>query len=202
MSPIHDQTYRRYAGHAPAARPRLAGDSAERRPGVLARRRSSSASCSSPGCRSSSAPSSSTSCRRTRRRAQIVPVIGDDVSGIHRAAESLRVLLITVFVGAGLIATDRRANALQIYLSKPLLRTEYIAGKLGILVTFLSFVTLLPGLLLVLMQIMFSGSLEFVRAEPVRGAGDRARRAGPRRRARRAPCWRCRRCRRARATSR
>ena len=35
---------------------------------------------------------------------------------------------------AGLIANDRRANALQIYLSKPLMRMEYIGGKLGILV--------------------------------------------------------------------
>src|SRR5262249_50349406 len=35
---------------------------------------------------------------------------------------------VTVYVGAGLIANDRRANALQVYLSKPLLRSEYIAG--------------------------------------------------------------------------
>src|SRR3974390_1791807 len=32
------------------------------------------------------------------------------------------VFVITVWVGAGLIANDRRANALQIYLSKPLMR--------------------------------------------------------------------------------
>src|SRR5439155_15628998 len=43
---------------------------------------------------------------------------------------------ITVYAGAGLIATDRRANALQIYLSKPLTRVEYIFGKLAILMTF------------------------------------------------------------------
>src|SRR5690348_3596350 len=38
---------------------------------------------------------------------------------------------ITVYAGAGLIANDRRANALQIYLSKPLTRSEYIFGKLA-----------------------------------------------------------------------
>src|SRR5262245_23899072 len=38
------------------------------------------------------------------------------------------VFFITIYVGAGLIANDRRANALQIYLSKPLLRMEYIGG--------------------------------------------------------------------------
>jgi ABC-type transport system involved in multi-copper enzyme maturation permease subunit len=73
------------------------------------------------------------------------------------------VFFVTVFVGAGLIAADRRANALQVYLSKPLLRIEYIAGKLAILVTFLSFVTIVPALLLIVMQVSFSGSIEFLR---------------------------------------
>jgi ABC-2 type transport system permease protein len=68
---------------------------------------------------------------------------------------------ITVYAGAGLIATDRRANALQIYLSKPLSRFEYIFGKLAILAVFLLFVTWLPAVLLLLMQIMFSGSFKF-----------------------------------------
>ncbi len=34
------------------------------------------------------------------------------------------VFFMTIYVGAGLIANDRRANALQIYLSKPLLRVR------------------------------------------------------------------------------
>ena len=74
------------------------------------------------------------------------------------------IFLVTVFVGAGLIAADRRANALQIYLSKPLLRMEYIGGKLAILVAFLVFVTVVPGLLLILLQVMFAGNLEFLKA--------------------------------------
>jgi hypothetical protein len=71
---------------------------------------------------------------------------------------------VTVWAGAGLIASDRRANALQIYLSKPLLRIEYIGGKLAILMVFLVEVTLLPALLLIVMQVMFSGSFAFIRA--------------------------------------
>ena len=51
------------------------------------------------------------------------------------------VFFITVYAGAGLIANDRRANALQIYLSKPLTRAEYVFGKLAILITFLLLVT-------------------------------------------------------------
>ena len=59
---------------------------------------------------------------------------------------------------------DRRANALQIYLSKPMLRAEYIGGKLLVLATFLLFVTLVPGWLLLLMQMAFAGNTEFIKA--------------------------------------
>ena len=72
------------------------------------------------------------------------------------------VFFTTIYVGAGLIAADRRANALQIYLSKPLLRMEYVGGKLLVLATFLLSVTLLPALLLILGQIAFSGSTLFI----------------------------------------
>ncbi len=74
------------------------------------------------------------------------------------------VFFVTIFVGAGLIANDRRANALQIYLSKPLARTEYIAGKLAVLLTFLLLVTFAPAMLLLLVQIVFAGSFAFARA--------------------------------------
>lgn len=94
---------------------------------------------------------------------QVVPV---DVKMFRDFVEqqSIWVFFVTVFVGSGLIANDRRANALQIYLSKPLLRMEYIGGKLGILIAFLLFVTLLPALLLLMLQVMFAGNLDFVKA--------------------------------------
>ena len=75
--------------------------------------------------------------------------------------QEIFLFFVTVYAGAGLIANDRRANALQIYLSKPLTRTEYIFGKLAILVTFLLFVTWVPAVVLLLVQIMFSGSFAF-----------------------------------------
>jgi ABC-type transport system involved in multi-copper enzyme maturation permease subunit len=78
--------------------------------------------------------------------------------------QSLFVFFVTIFVGSGLIANDRRANALQIYLSKPLLRMEYIGGKLAVLAGFLLFVTLVPALLLIVMQVLFAGNLDFLRA--------------------------------------
>ena len=73
------------------------------------------------------------------------------------------VFIMTIYVGAGLIANDRRANALQIYLSKPLMRTEYIFGKAAILFAFLLFVTLVPGVLLLLLQVLFAGSFAFLK---------------------------------------
>src|SRR3954470_18865096 len=74
------------------------------------------------------------------------------------------VFFITVYVGAGLIANDRRANALQIYLSKPLTRAEYVFGKLAILMTFLALVTWLPAIVLLVVQVAFTGSFAFLRA--------------------------------------
>lgn len=72
------------------------------------------------------------------------------------------VFIVTIYVGAGLIANDRRANALQIYLSKPLLRSEYIAGKAAVLFVFLMLVTWVPAMLLLLLQVLFAGSFEFL----------------------------------------
>ena len=78
--------------------------------------------------------------------------------------QSLFVFIVTVYVGAGLIANDRRANALQLYLSKPLTRVEYITGKLATLAIFLAAVTFAPAILLLLLQMMFAGNAAFVGA--------------------------------------
>jgi len=77
--------------------------------------------------------------------------------------QGLFVFFVTIYVGAGLIANDRRANALQLYLSKPMTRAEYIAGKLAILFLFLVSVTFLPAMALLLTQTIFAGSFTFVR---------------------------------------
>jgi ABC-2 type transport system permease protein len=80
--------------------------------------------------------------------------------------QSIWVFFVSIYAGAGLIANDRRANALQIYLSKPLLRIEYIVGKLAVLMFFLASITLLPALLLVLVQIAFAGGFGLMRSSP------------------------------------
>jgi ABC-2 type transport system permease protein len=78
--------------------------------------------------------------------------------------QEIFLFFVTVYAGAGLIANDRRANALQIYLSKPLTRLEYISGKLAVLAVFLLLVSWLPAVALLVVQIMFSGSFDFLAA--------------------------------------
>jgi ABC-2 type transport system permease protein len=73
------------------------------------------------------------------------------------------VFFITVYAGSGLIADDIRANALQLYLSRPITRTQYVAGKAAILMAALAAVTLVPGLVLLLLVPAFAGSITFLR---------------------------------------
>src|SRR5688572_5089744 len=75
--------------------------------------------------------------------------------------QGLFVFLVTIALG-GAIADDRRANALQLYLSKPLTRTEYVIGRLAPVLVCLLGVTLLPAILLLLLQVAFSGSTAFL----------------------------------------
>jgi ABC-type transport system involved in multi-copper enzyme maturation permease subunit len=78
--------------------------------------------------------------------------------------QNIFVFFVAIWVGAGLIANDRRANALQLYLSKPMTSAEYIAGKFAILFVFLTSVTFLPAMMLLLTQAILSGSLTFIRS--------------------------------------
>lgn len=77
--------------------------------------------------------------------------------------QGIFVFFVTIWVGAGLIANDRRANALQLYLSRPLSAAEYVAGKLAILFVFLIFVTWAPAMGLLVVQTIFAGSFTFIR---------------------------------------
>ena len=82
---------------------------------------------SSPGCRSSCAPCRCTSRRTSPQMSMIAP--SPDTFREFLEQQGVFTFFITIFTGAGLIANDLRANALQIYLSKPLGRLEYIAGQ-------------------------------------------------------------------------
>jgi len=64
--------------------------------------------------------------------------------------------LMALSVGPALIAPDLRNNGLPLYLSRPFSRTEYVLGKMAVLVGLMSLVTWIPGLLL----FYFQGYLE------------------------------------------
>ena len=77
-----------------------------------------------------------------------------DASFFHTGFGWIQVfyLLTAVFVGAGLIANDRRTNALQIYLSKPIRTMDYLLGKGAAVAAAVGMVTLVPGLTLFLFR--------------------------------------------------
>ncbi|MFT7461995.1 MAG: hypothetical protein ACI9EF_000330 [Pseudohongiellaceae bacterium] len=66
-------------------------------------------------------------------------------------------LILCVIVGAGLIAEDRRTNALELYLSRPVLVFEYLAGKASVLGFFIAMVTVVPGVILIFVHMVLSG---------------------------------------------
>ncbi len=66
--------------------------------------------------------------------------------------------LMALFVGPALVAPDLRNNGLPLYLSRPFSRTEYVLGKMAVLVALMSLVTWIPGLLLFLFQGYLEGA--------------------------------------------
>lgn len=74
------------------------------------------------------------------------------------------VMLFVVIVGSGLIARDRAAGAMPLYLSRPLTRVDYALGKFGVLAWFIGGFTILPCLLLWLFVVISSSEEGTLRA--------------------------------------
>ena len=65
--------------------------------------------------------------------------------------------LIAVVTGPTLVSRDMSNNAIPLYLSRPFSRSEYVLGKLSVLLILLSLVTWVPGLLLFFFQAYLEG---------------------------------------------
>src|SRR5687767_15626483 len=78
---------------------------------------------------------------------RVLPVDGR-LFGQYLSQQLIPVLFVTIFAGAGLVANDLRTGAVLVYLSRPLTRRDYVAGKLGVLMALNLAVTLAPALLL------------------------------------------------------
>ena len=76
------------------------------------------------------------------------------------------IVIVLVFAGAGLISDDLKYNSLQLYFSRPLKKRDYFIGKAAVIVFFLFIVTLIPGLVFIIMKLVFSGSFKFFASYP------------------------------------
>jgi ABC-2 type transport system permease protein len=65
--------------------------------------------------------------------------------------------ILAVLVAPPLISRDLANNALPLYLCRPLSRTEYVLGKMAVVVILLSLITWVPGLLIFFFQASLSG---------------------------------------------
>ncbi len=65
--------------------------------------------------------------------------------------------ILTVLVAPPLISRDLANNALPLYLCRPLSRTEYVLGKMAVVVFLLSLITWVPGLLIFFFQASLGG---------------------------------------------
>lgn len=64
---------------------------------------------------------------------------------------------VALLVGPPLVSRDLRNNALPLYLCRPFSRTEYVAGKMSVVLILLSAMTWVPQLLLFLFQAYLEG---------------------------------------------
>ncbi|MES2464529.1 MAG: ABC transporter permease subunit [Armatimonadota bacterium] len=78
----------------------------------------------------------------------------------------LLVVIAAITVGASVIAADNRANALLVYLSKPLTRVDYLVGKWMGVFLLLAALTLTPALLLFLFFAVAYNSDGFLKENP------------------------------------
>src|SRR5205807_9644984 len=65
--------------------------------------------------------------------------------------------LLTAFVGPSLVSPDLNNNALPLFFCRPFSRTEYVAGKMSVLLFLLSAITWVPGLILFTIHASLSG---------------------------------------------
>ena len=72
--------------------------------------------------------------------------------------------LVVLVVGPGLIAPDLANNAMPLYLSRPVLKRSYVAGKLLVLVGLCVAVGLCPGLVLIVVNAGYGGEVDWLGA--------------------------------------
>ncbi len=75
-------------------------------------------------------------------------------------------VMILVLCGAGLISDDLKHNSLQLYFSRPIKKKDYVLGKASVIAFFLLILTMVPGMVFLILKIIFSGSFQFLAKYP------------------------------------
>jgi len=65
--------------------------------------------------------------------------------------------MISIFAGSELISNDLKHKSISLYLARPLSKLDYIIGKFSITLFYLLLFTLVPGILLIIFKIIFTG---------------------------------------------
>ncbi len=65
--------------------------------------------------------------------------------------------ILSVFAGSELISNDLKHRSISLYLARPLSKLDYITGKFSIILFYLLMFTLVPGILLVIFKVIFTG---------------------------------------------
>src|SRR5690242_17884420 len=71
--------------------------------------------------------------------------------------QSMLALFLASFIGPGQVSPDLANNALSLYLARPFSRTEYVIGKMAVLLILMSLMTWVPGLLCFVLQAYLEG---------------------------------------------
>jgi ABC-2 type transport system permease protein len=87
---------------------------------------------------------------------ELVPVDASFFQTFVNVQNSLAFLL-ALLIGPPLVSRDLRNNALPLYLCRPFSRTEYVIGKMSVVLILLSLVTWIPQLLLFFFQSYLEG---------------------------------------------
>ena len=66
-------------------------------------------------------------------------------------------VILSLFAGAELISGDLKFKSFTLYLSRPLSKLDYIKGKFSIVLFYLLLFSLVPGILLIIAKIVFTG---------------------------------------------
>lgn len=87
---------------------------------------------------------------------QLIPIDGSFFQTFVNIQGSFA-FFVALLVGPPLVSRDLRNNALPLYLCRPFTRTEYVMGKMSVLIILLSWITWVPQLLMFLFQSYLEG---------------------------------------------